>query len=80
VKVPTSEPTQIQGADEEEKVVYDIIATAENKGIWIRDIRFKSNLTMPQLNKVLKTLEVKRLIKTVKSVAVSLVTCSLTCK
>ena len=42
------------------------------QGIWIRDIRFKSNLGMTQLNKLLKTMEGKKLIKSVTSVAVSL--------
>lgn len=40
-------------------------------GIWIRDIRFKSNLLLTQVNKILKNLESKKLIKAVKSVAVS---------
>lgn len=40
-------------------------------GIWIRDIRFKSNVQMTQVNKILKNLESKKLIKAVKSVAVS---------
>lgn len=56
--------------DNEEKVVFKIIQDAGNKGIWIRDIRFKSNLNMTQLNKVLKTLETKKYIKAVKSVSV----------
>ena len=41
-------------------------------GIWIRDIRFKSNLPMTQVNKIVKNLESKKLIKAVKSVAVSI--------
>lgn len=61
----------IKGADNEERVVYKIIEEAGNKGIWIRDIRFKSNLNMTQLNKVLKSLETKKFIKAVKSVSVS---------
>ena len=39
-------------------------------GIWIRDIRYKSNLQLTQVNKILKTLESKKLIKAIKSVAV----------
>lgn len=62
--------TENKGSDNEEKVVYKIIEEAGNKGIWIRDIRFKSNLNMTQLNKVLKSLETKKYIKAVKSVAV----------
>lgn len=54
--------------DQEEKIVYSIIEESGNKGTWIRDIRLKSNLVQTQLNKVLKALEGKKLIKAVKSV------------
>ncbi|CAH0550643.1 unnamed protein product [Brassicogethes aeneus] len=63
--------SDVKGADSEEKVVYKIIEESGNKGIWIRDIRFKSNLNTTQLNKVLKSLETKKFIKAVKSVAAS---------
>jgi len=59
--------TNIKG-DQEEKIVYGIIEESGNKGSWIRDIRFRSNLVPTQLNKVLKALENKKLIKAVKSV------------
>jgi len=59
------------GSDDEEKIVYSIIERAGNKGIWIRDIRFQSNLSQTQLNKVLKNMESQKLIKSVKSVAAS---------
>ncbi|XP_071080597.1 DNA-directed RNA polymerase III subunit RPC6-like [Haliotis cracherodii] len=62
---------QVKGADHQEKLVYQIIKEAGNKGIWIRDIRYKSNLLMTQLNKILKNLESKKVIKAVKSVAAS---------
>ena len=57
--------------DQEEKVVFRIIEGAGNIGVWIRDIRAKSNLGQTQLNKVLKSLETKNLIKSVKSVNAS---------
>jgi len=57
--------------DQEEKVVFKIIEGAGNIGVWIRDIRAKSNLGQTQLNKVLKSLETKNLIKSVKSVNAS---------
>jgi len=57
--------------DQEEKIVFRIIETAGNKGAWIRDIRSKSNLGQTQLTKVLKILETKRLIKSIKSVNAS---------
>lgn len=41
-------------------------------GIWSRDIRYKSNLPLTEINKILKNLESKKLIKAVKSVAVSI--------
>lgn len=66
-----SKTKSVKGADNEEKVVYNIIEEAGNKGIWIRDIRFKSNLMPTQLNKILKSLETKKFIKAVKSVAAS---------
>ncbi|XP_045776156.1 probable DNA-directed RNA polymerase III subunit RPC6 [Maniola jurtina] len=61
----------IKGADNEEKVVYNLIEEAGNKGIWIRDIRIRSNLANTQLTKVLKSLESKKVIKAVKCVNAS---------
>ncbi|KAI8425001.1 hypothetical protein MSG28_006888 [Choristoneura fumiferana] len=55
--------TAVKGADNEEKVVYNLIEEAGNKGIWIRDIRVRSNLANTQLTKVLKSLESKKVIK-----------------
>ncbi len=54
--------------DAEEKLVYGIVEEAGNKGTWIRDIRIKSNLVQTQLNKVLKSLKSKKLVKEVKCV------------
>ncbi|CAH0400516.1 unnamed protein product [Chilo suppressalis] len=61
----------VKGADNEEKVVFNLIEEAGNKGIWIRDIRIRSNLANTQLTKVLKSLESKKLIKAVKCVNAS---------
>lgn len=44
----------------------------ECAGIWTRDLRFKSGLQQMQLNRALKSLESKNLIKAVKSIAVRL--------
>lgn len=70
-KDPMKKSNVPKGADNEEKIVYSIIEEGGNKGIWIRDIRVKSNLIMTQLNKILKNLESKKLIKAVKSVNAS---------
>lgn len=57
--------------NEEEKIVYSIIENAGNKGIWTKDIRYKCNISLIALNKVLKQMESKKLIKSVKSVTAS---------
>nr|XP_061791828.1 DNA-directed RNA polymerase III subunit RPC6-like isoform X2 [Nerophis lumbriciformis] len=65
----TQTASKMKGSDNQEKLVYQIIEDAANKGIWSRDIRFKSNLPLTEINKILKNLESKKLIKAVKSVA-----------
>ncbi|XP_053429281.1 DNA-directed RNA polymerase III subunit RPC6-like isoform X2 [Nycticebus coucang] len=60
---------KMKGSDNQEKLVYQILEDAGNKGIWSRDIRYKSNLPLTEINKILKNLESKKLIKAVKSVA-----------
>lgn len=70
-KDPVKSASAPKGVDNEEKIVYSIIEEGGNKGIWIRDIRVKSNLIMTQLNKILKNLETRKLIKAVKSVNAS---------
>lgn len=55
----------------EELVVFNLIRDSGRKGIWIRDVRIKSNLGLPRLKKILKSLETKKAIKAVKSVAAS---------
>lgn len=61
----------IVGSDDQERVIYSIIEKAGNKGIWTKDIRYQSNLSLILVNKVLKTMESKKLIKSVKSVSAS---------
>ena len=56
----------------EERVVFKIIEEAGNKGIWLKDIRYKSNLNSTTLTKIIKALEGKKLIKAITSVSVSL--------
>ena len=55
--------SKTRGFEVEEKLIYQIIEVADNKGIWIREIRNKCSLPMVQVNKVLKSLEGKKLIK-----------------
>ncbi|XP_071484747.1 DNA-directed RNA polymerase III subunit RPC6-like [Diadema antillarum] len=60
--------SKIKGADNQERLVYQIIEQSGNKGIWTRDIRLKSSLQLTQLNKILRNLESRKLIKAVKPV------------
>jgi len=64
--VKCSESTK--GMGQEEKIVFKIIEEAGNKGIWVKEIRTRSNLQLTQLNKVLKSLEGKKSIRSVKPV------------
>lgn len=57
--------------DMDEKLIYTLIKEAGNKGIWIRDIGIKTNVKSVALNKALKSLETKRLIKSVQTVGAS---------
>jgi DNA-directed RNA polymerase III subunit RPC6 len=58
-------------SDMDEKLVYAVIKDSGNKGIWIRDISMKTNVKSTSLNKALKSLESKKLIKSVQSVNAS---------
>lgn len=52
----------------EEKIVYLLVKDSAAEGIWIKDIRMKSGLHQNLLTKLLKTLEQRLLIKSVKSI------------
>lgn len=60
--------SKTKGFENEERLVYQIIEDSSNKGIWVRDIRYKSNLVQTQLMRILRSLESRKLIKSVKSV------------
>lgn len=70
-RVKEKRSADVKDIDNDEQIIYNIIEEGANKGIWIRDIRVKSNLVMTQLNKILKSLENKKLIKAVKTVNAS---------
>ncbi len=52
----------------DERTVYHCIKQADNRGIWTKDLKVKTNLHQTIITKVLRVLESKRLIKAVKSV------------
>lgn len=46
-------------------LIYQLIEQSGNRGIWTRDLKFKSNLQAPQITKILKVLEQRKLVKCV---------------
>lgn len=68
-----AEDVQIIGNLEgDEKIVYQCIKAADNKGIWTKDLKLRTNLHQTVITKVLKSLEGRKIIKAVKSVKVSI--------
>ena len=52
----------------DERVIYGLIRSAGNTGIWSKDLKFRSNLHQANITKLLKSLEARSLVKSVKSV------------
>lgn len=63
----------------EDRLVYQLIEKSGKLGIWTRDLLQQSNLHRNVLNKIIKSMENKRLIKSVKSVVVCTSSCSAVC-
>jgi DNA-directed RNA polymerase III subunit RPC6 len=59
---------KLQGLGPEQYTVYQIIEASSNKGVWTRDIKIRTNIQQQVLNKTLKVLEQRKLIKSVRSV------------
>ncbi|KAH8091266.1 hypothetical protein JL720_6157 [Aureococcus anophagefferens] len=52
----------------EQLLVLQVVERAENAGVWLRDIKNATSMQQQTLNKALKVLESRKLVKTVKSV------------
>lgn len=66
--VASESTAKLAGMDVDERLIYQIIEAAGNKGIWLRDIRAKSNLEQKRVNSIIKKLRNTKLIKSVTSV------------
>ena len=62
------EASKMQGLDAHSKLVYQVIESAGNKGIWTVDIRVQTNIPQATLTKIFKQLETRKLIKPIKAV------------
>lgn len=69
VLIKTEDAQKFEGLSSEQRLVFDVCERASNKGIWTRDIKLATNIPQHNLTKILKLLEQRRLIKSVRSVA-----------
>jgi len=63
------ESVRFKGLSSEDMLIYQAIKNAGNMGIWTKDMKRETNLQQPQVNKALKNLEARGLIKGVKTVS-----------
>ncbi|KAF8064588.1 POLR3F [Scenedesmus sp. PABB004] len=68
VKLAQPHENKAKGLSAEEALVHQVIRGAGNTGVWTRDLKVKTNLAQPQVTKILKALEGRGLIKSVKNV------------
>jgi DNA-directed RNA polymerase III subunit RPC6 len=59
---------KFRGLDAEHMLVYQVIQSSGNMGIWTRDMKQRTNMAQPKINRILKALEERALVKSVKSV------------
>ncbi|KAG0556164.1 hypothetical protein KC19_11G031300 [Ceratodon purpureus] len=59
---------KLKGLASKELLVYQTIERAANRGIWTADLEARTNLQQPEINRALKTLERRSLIKAVRTV------------
>ena len=68
-RVSEEEILKKRGLTSEDRMVLQIIETAGNNGMWTKEVKQKSNLPQVKITKIFKTLETRKLIKSVKHVA-----------
>jgi len=69
--VPMDVVSKLTEMSIEERIVYQDIEREKDIGIWIKDLRKRTNITgNGVLEKILKTMQTRRLIKAEKSIAV----------
>lgn len=66
--VSMEDASKFEGLDASARMVYRVVESAGNRGIWTVDIRIRTSLQSAQLTKMFKQLESRRLIKPIKSV------------
>lgn len=67
--VSPEEAEKVRGLSGEHKMVLQEVERAGNMGIWTRDLKNKTSLPQPVVTKVLRLLETRKLVKSVKSIS-----------
>lgn len=62
------EAAKVSELTNEQVLVWQVVTRSGNGGVWLRDIKNQTSLQQQTLNKALKVLEARKLVKTVKSV------------
>ena len=60
---------RLKGLAKDEVLIYQLIQQSSDKGIWTKDMKTRSNVPHTRLPKILKMLESRNLIKSVKSLS-----------
>jgi DNA-directed RNA polymerase III subunit RPC6 len=68
-RVPTAADARTRGLGNEERMVLQRVREGGNAGVWTKDLRQRTNLSQPQVARILKALEARGLVKAVKGVA-----------
>ena len=61
-RVREEQAAKFKGLSTEDMLVYQIIQHAGNAGMWTKELKQRSNLPVPQITKIFKTLEARKLI------------------
>ena len=70
IQVSEKEQAILQLLEGDEKLVYQHVKASDNQGIWVKDVIRNTNLHQQVINKIIKSLENKNILKSVKSVKV----------
>jgi DNA-directed RNA polymerase III subunit RPC6 len=65
-----TEADKVKDISGNERILYAIIKAAGNKGIWIKDIKARSNLHSQVVTTCIKNMEKRLIIKAIKSIKV----------
>lgn len=59
---------KLRGLTTEDQLVFQLIEKSQGQGMWVRNLKIATRLQQTQINKILKRLEGRKLIKPVKSI------------